>query len=185
MIKPKAVYCFNVFFEGGNSMKFLIASAVALSTLAVASAAQAQSQGRMYFEGDVIRGNQAGAPFAPCVLNNRFQRLEKVVFRFKINDAEGKQVDDKGLKSLYVELPNGTKLQAGYGQHPPRGEAADYFWSAAWIIPSDLPSGSLAYKATLTDNQGGTQTWEPFKIRSSQFQIIDGQITLQPVPAKK
>ena len=163
-------------------MKFLIASAVALSTLAVASAAQAQSQGRMFFEGDVIRGNQAGAPFAPCVLNNRFQRLEKVVFRFRIVDGDGKPVDDKGLKSLFVDLPNGTKLQAAFGPH---GQGADHFWTAAWIVPSDLPSGSLAYKATLTDNQGREQNWEPFKIRPSQFQIIDGQITLQPVPAKK
>ena len=163
-------------------MKFLIASAVALSTLAAVSTAQAQSQGRMFFEGDVIRGNQAGAPFAPCVLNNRFQRLEKVVFRVRLVDGDGKPVDDKGVKSLYVDLPNGTKLQAAFGPH---GQGADHFWTAAWIVPSELPSGSLAYKATLTDNQGGTQTWEPFKIRPSQFQIIDGQITLQPVPAKK
>src|SRR5262245_11905353 len=64
--------------QGRASMKFLIAPAIAVSVLAFASAAQAQGQGRLFFEGDVIRGNQPGAPFAPCVLNNRFQRLEKV-----------------------------------------------------------------------------------------------------------
>src|SRR5258706_10423275 len=72
MIKPKAVYCFNVFFQGENSMKFLIASAVALSTLAAASAAHAQSQGRMFFECDVICGDPAGAPLSPRVLDKRF-----------------------------------------------------------------------------------------------------------------
>jgi len=163
-------------------MKLLIAPAIALSALAFASGAQAQSQGRLFFEGDVIRGNQAGAPFAPCVLNNRFQRLEKVVFRFRILDGDGNPIDDKGIKSLFVDLPNGTKLQAAFGPH---GGGTDHFWTAAWIVPSDLPTGSLAYKATLTDNQGRAQTWEPFKVRPSQFQIIDGQITLQPVPAKK
>jgi len=166
-------------------MKFVFASAVALSALAFVSTAQAQSQGRVFFEGDVIRGNQPGAPGAPCVLNNRFQRLEKVVFRFKIIDADGKPLDDKGVKSLFVELPSGQKLQAGYGQHPPRGEAADHFWTAAWIIPTEQPTGTFAYKATLTNNQGQTQTWEPFKIRSSQFTVLDGAVTVVPPPAKK
>ena len=166
-------------------MKFLIAPAVALSVLGFAAVAQAQSQGRLFFEGDIIRGAQQGAPGPFCVLNNQFKRLEKVVFRFRIVDPDGKPVDDKGVKSLFVELPGGQRLQAGYGQHPPRGEAADYFWTAAWIIPTEQPTGTFAYKATLTDNQGGTQTWEPFKIKSSQFAVVDGAITIQAPPAKK
>ena len=100
----------------------------------------------------------------------------------RLLDGDGNPVDGQGVKSLYVDLPNGTKLQAAYGPH---GGGTDHFWTAAWIVPSDLPTGALAYKATLTRNDGGEQTWEPFKIRPSQLQIIDGQITLQPVPAKK
>jgi hypothetical protein len=167
-------------------MKVLTVSAVTLSVLGFASVAQAQQQGgRVFFEGDVIRGAQQGAPGPFCVLNNQFKRLEKVVFRFRIVDPEGKALDDKGIKSLFVELPSGQKLQAGYGQHPPRGEAADHFWTAAWIIPNEQPTGTFAYKATVTDLQGHTQTWEPFKIKSSQFSVVDGAITIQPPPAKK
>jgi len=167
-------------------MKVLTVTAVTLSVLGFASAAQAQQQGaKLFFEGDVIRGAQQGAPGPFCVLNNQFKRLEKVVFRFRVVDPDGKALDDKGIKSLFVELPGGQKLQAGYGQHPPRGEAADYFWTAAWIIPTEQPTGTFAYKATVTDLQGRTQTWEPFKIKSSQFAVADGAITIQPPPAAK
>src|SRR5262249_5639474 len=125
-------------------MKVFTVSAVALSVLGFATAANAQQQGaRVFFECDVIRGAQQGAPVRFCVLNNQFKRLEKVVFRFRIVDGDGKALDDKGIKSLFVELPGGQKLQAGYGQHPPRGEAADYFWTAAWIIPTEQPTGTF------------------------------------------
>jgi hypothetical protein len=33
--------------------------------------------------------------------------------------------------------------------------------------------------------QGRSQTWEPFKIKSSQFSVVDGAVTIQPPPAKK
>jgi hypothetical protein len=101
-------------------MKFLTVSAVTLSVLGFASAAQAQQQGgRLFFEGDVIRGNQPGAPGPACVLNNQFKRLEKVVFRFRILDQNGNALDASGIKSLFVDVPGGnTKLQAAYGPHP-------------------------------------------------------------------
>jgi hypothetical protein len=159
--------------------KILTASAAALSVLGFANLAQAQTAKRVFFEGDVIRGAQQGAPGPFCVLNNQFKRLEKVVFRFRLVDADGKPVDDKGIKSLFVELPGGQRLQAGYGQHPPRGEAADHFWTAAWIIPEEQPNGTLAYKAIVTHQEGQAQTWEPFKIKSSQFTVVDGQIEIK------
>jgi hypothetical protein len=165
-------------------MKSLIAPAIALSVLGFATSAHAQAS-RLFFEGDIIRGAQPGAPGPLCALNSQFKRLEKVVFRFRILDQSGKELDDKGLKSLVVQMPDGQKLEARYGQHPPRGEAADHFWTAAWVIPESYPSGSFMYKATATDTQGHAQTWEPFKIKTSQFNVIDGKIELKPPPAKK
>src|SRR5437667_2412068 len=88
-------------------MKTLTISAVALSVLGFANVAQAQQAGKLFFEGDIIRGAQAGAPGPFCVLNSQFKRLEKVVFRFRILDATGKPLDDKGLKTLVVQLPDG------------------------------------------------------------------------------
>jgi hypothetical protein len=40
------------------------------------------------------------------------------------------------------------------------------------------------FKATATDSQGHSQTWEPFKIKSSQFNVVDGAITITPPPEK-
>jgi len=161
-------------------MKSWIVPAVALSVLGFATSANAQASGRLFFEGDIIRGAQPGAPGPLCALNSQFKRLEKVVFRFRVLDASGKALDDKGLKNLTVIMADGQKLEARYGQHPPRGEAADYFWTAAWIIPESYPSGSFFYKATATDLQGQSQMWEPFKIKTTQFNVIDGKIELKP-----
>jgi len=151
-------------------MKRLIFSV--LATLGVAHAAAAQD---LFVEGDIVRGAQEGAPGPVCVLTNQFQHLEKVVFRFRVLDQGGKLLDDKGLKSLVVQLPTGEKLESYYGGHPPAAPE-DYFWVAAWVIPASFPSGTFAYKATVTDMQGHSQTWEPFKRVTSQFQVLPGAI---------
>jgi hypothetical protein len=157
-----------------------------LAFVGFAGSAQAQmSSGKLFFEGDIIRGAQAGAPGPFCVLNSAFKHLEKVVFRLRIVDQNGKELDDKGVKSVEVQLPDGKKIEGRYGQHPPRGQAADHFWTAAWQIPTDYPSGSFFYKAVVTDMNGQTHTWEPFKIKTSQFNVVDGAVEIKPPPAKK
>ncbi len=160
-------------------MKFLTMSAVALSMLGFATGAQAQ--GRLFFEGDIVRGAQPGAPGPFCVLNGQFKRLEKVVWRVRVQDQDGKALDDKGLKSIMVELPDGKKLPGRFGRHPPpqAGPATDFFWTVAWIVPDDYPSGTFVYKVEATDMQGKTYTWEPFKVKNSQFAIVPGKIELK------
>ena len=44
----------------------------------------ARAEGKLFFEGDIVRGDQEGAPGPGCVLNNQFKRLEKVVWRLRI-----------------------------------------------------------------------------------------------------
>ena len=68
-----------------------------------------------------------------------------------------------------------------YGQHPPpsQGPAADYFWTAIWIIPSAYPTGSLSYKVTATDLDGNAQTWEPFKTKPARLMVVDGEIEIK------
>ena len=63
--------------------------------------------------------------------------------------------------------------------HIPRrreGPATDHFWTAAWVIPANYPTGTFAYKVVATDLQGQTHTWEPFNWTTSQLQVIDGQV---------
>jgi len=148
--------------------------------IGISSAAQAQ-QSKLFFEGDIVRGDQEGAPGPGCVLNNQFKRLEKVVWRLRILDASGKALDDKALKSLVVELPDGQKMAARFSVHPPPriGPAVDHFWTARWIIPTEYPSGSFYYKVVATNLDGTSQTWEPFKSLTSRLAILDGAIEIK------
>ena len=143
----------------------------------------------LFIDGDIVRGAQEGAPGPVCVLTNQFMHLEKVVFRFRVRDRDGKLLDDKALKSLVVEMPDGTKLQGVYGGHPPAtpanpGGPTDYFWVGAWVIPATYPSGTFRYKATATDLQGHTQSWEPIHRVTSEFQVLPGAIAFNKPPAR-
>jgi hypothetical protein len=162
------------------AMKTLTLSAVAFCLLAFAGAAQAQ-QAKLFFEGDIVRGDLDGAPGPGCALNSQFKHLEKVLWRLRILDATGKALDDKGLKSLVIELPDGQKFAARFGAHPPPriGPTVDYFWTARWIIPAEYPSGSFYYTVVATDLNGNSQTWEPFKSIPSQLTVLDGAIEIK------
>src|SRR6266700_4862021 len=157
-------------------MKILAVPVVAISMLGFANSAYAQAA-KLFIEGDMERGNQAGAPPA-CVLNNVFLHLEKVVWRVRVKDANGNVLDKQGLKSVVVELQDGKKVEAAFGGHPPRAPT-DNLWAAAWIIPADYPSGTFNYEMTATDNQGNSATWEPFKVATSQLRIEMGAIELK------
>jgi hypothetical protein len=160
-------------------------SAAALSVFGCAVAAQAQT-GKLFFEGDIVIGGKPGTA-DDCVLRNRFQRLQKVVWRIRVLDQTGKSLDGKALKSLEVQLPDGQKFAARFGPHPPPrlGPAEDFFWTAAWTIPESYPTGTFAYKAIATDLQGQTHTWEPFKRSTSQLQIVAGNVPSKTSPAKQ
>ena len=159
----------------------LAAMVLSIAVAGFANEAKAQSTGKLFFEGDMVRGDQEGAPGPFCVLTNQFKRLEKVVWRVRVLDNTGKALDDKGLKSLAIELTDGQKLAGRFGPHPgPRqGPATDHFWSARWIIPAGYPSGTFVYKVVATDLEGNTQTWEPFKRVTSQLQVIPGEIEIR------
>jgi hypothetical protein len=154
------------------------ALAMAIAAFGFAETANAQTAKKLFFEGDLVRGAQPGAPGPFCVLNNQFKRQEKVVWRVRVLDESGKALDEKGLKSVLIELPDGQKLEARYGPHPPPslGPAADHFWHAVWIIPTNYPSGTFAYKVIATDTDGKAATWEPFKLTASQLTVVAGEI---------
>jgi hypothetical protein len=131
-----------------------VAIALSGAVLGLTSGAQAQVSGaaKLFFEG---------------------------VWRFRVLDQNGKSLDGTGLKSLIVELPDGQKVNAQYGPHPGAANPTDFFWTAIWIIPSAYPNGTFVYKATATDAQGQTATWEPFKRVTSQLQVVPGEIEIK------
>ena len=163
------------------TIAFALATLIAGPGLVQVANAQGAAGKRLFFEGDLVRGAQQGAPGPFCVLNNQFKRLEKVVWRIRVLDEAGQSLDGGGLKSLVVELPDGQKLDAKYGPHPPpaQGPATDYFWTAIWIIPTSYPSGTFVYKVVATDLDGKSQTWEPFKRNTSQLQVVAGEVEIK------
>jgi hypothetical protein len=39
-------------------------------------------------------------------------------------------------------------------------------------VPEDYPTGTLLYKVIATDADGDVTEWEPFKIKTSQLNIV-------------
>jgi hypothetical protein len=155
-------------------MKKSIICAAAMATAVLGPAGTVSAQD-LFLDGDMVRGQQDGAPGPICVLVSQFQHLEKVVFRFRVRDQNGRELDDKALKSLIVELPSGEKLEGYYGGHPPASPEV-YMWVATWTIPASYPSGTLTYKAVATDRQGHSQSWEPLRRVTSELQVLPGAI---------
>lgn len=140
---------------------------------AASSSAMAQSAQKIAFSGDMVLGNtpRMGPP-PPCILTNRFVRGDQVVFRMRLTDpATGKDLDASGVTGVKVEVSNGQSLPMKFGSHP-RGQATDNFWTAAWIVPKDHPTGTLNYKVVAVAKDGSTQSWEPFKVAASQLTVV-------------
>jgi hypothetical protein len=150
----------------------LLSSLCAAGVLGASAPALAQPP--FFFEGDMVTGRpQPGVKAPVCVLASQFRRKDMVVWRIRVLDAAtGQPLDDKALKSLQVELPNGQKFGAKYGPHPPKGTPSDHFWSAAWEIPADYPTGTRSYTVSAVDQQGRSATWQPFKMAPSQLTIV-------------
>jgi hypothetical protein len=165
-----------------NARKLLC---IALPLAIVGLADVAAAEQKLFIEGDIVRGNTpSGATGPVCVLANQFKRKENVIFRLRVRSIAGEALDDKKLKSLVVELSNGRKLNAEYRARPPVATRKalgldgpiDYFWSAAWLIPADHPTGSLTYQVVATDTDGNTQSWVPMKDLRSLPMVMDGDV---------
>ncbi len=159
--------------------------ALCLASAGFADLSTAQETQKLFIEGDIVRGNTpAGITGPVCVLANQFKRKENVVFRIRVRNATGQPLDDKSLKGIVVELSDGQKFAASYRSRPPANvrerfglsEPTDYFWSAAWLIPADYPTGSLSYRVVATDAQGNTQSWAPFKDPRSLPMVMPGDV---------
>ena len=154
-------------------------SLAVLLALGVAPLAQAQNAKPLFIAADMVTGPGGSGPI--CVLRSQFMRKEKVAWRIRVQDATGKKLDNKSLKSLVVELSDGQKFSAQFRGHPPGDAPTDHFWSTSWAIPEDYPTGSFNYKVIATALDGTTQSWEPFNVKPSLLTVIAG--TFEP-PAK-
>ena len=144
----------------------------ALFALAAAPAFAQDAAPKLFFEGDIVRGGGPTAKGPACVLNSQFKRGETAIFRIRLIDPKtGKSLDDKGVKSMGIELSNGEKFPMSFHGHPPK-DSTDWFWVGGWPIPESQPTGSLTYKVVATTLDGSTVTWTPFKVAPSQLTIL-------------
>ena len=159
--------------------------AVSWAVFGFANVAAAQEAQKLFIEGDIVRGNTPNGITGPvCVLANQCKRKENVVFRIRVRNVAGQPLDDKNIKGIVVELSDGQKFPAAYRSRPPTAvraalglsEPTDYFWSAAWLIPQDYPTGSLSYRVVATDMDGNTQRWTPFKDPRSLPLVMSGDV---------
>ena len=159
-----------------NSRRWVVASLFAAMAGSGVAAAAADTHS-LFFEGDMVRGGTAAGVTGPaCVLASQFKRRELVVWRIRVRDANGQNVDANTLNSLVVELPDGQSFPARFGPHP-KGKDTDQFWSTSWTVPADYPTGTFAYKVVATGKDGTTRTWAPFNVAPSQLTIIAGDVT--------
>ena len=157
--------------------RVLAAATLAVAALLSVPDAPALAAGPFFFEGDMVRGRtQDGASGPTCVLTSEFKRKEPVVWRLRIRDAKGEPVDQKGMKTVAIALPDGKTFDMKFGPHP-RGKTDDYFWTTSWEIPADYPTGTIGFKVVATDLDGKTHEWKPFNVELSWLKIIPGDVT--------
>lgn len=153
----------------GSGKYRLSAFAIALAPLGFAAPVHAQSAQapEFAFEGDMVLGHA-------CVLTSQFKHFQSIVWRIRVTDPKtGKNMDDKSLKSLVVELSDGQKFPMKYKGHPAGANPpTDHFWSTSWQIPESYPTGSFSYKVVALGLDGQETDWEPFKVAASQLTIV-------------
>lgn len=131
----------------------------------------------LFFEGDMVRGGTEKGMTGPvCVLASQFKRGESVVWRIRVRDAQGRDVDASMVQSVTVKLPDGQTFPARFGPHP-KGKETDTFWSTSWIVPADYPTGALSYTVIAKAKDGSEQTWAPFKVAMSELTVVAGEVT--------
>ena len=154
-----------------NGIAVILASAAMLGLPGAAMAASPH----LFISGDMVTSPPDGSGAPDCVLASQFKHGMGVVFRVRVQDPNGADVTDTGLKSLVVDLSSGQTVKLKYGGHPHKNPQ-DHFWSGAWEIPADFPSGSMSYKVVATLPDGTTQDWVPFNVKTSQLTILPGDV---------
>jgi len=148
-----------------------------LTSAALASPVHADTGtgGNLVILADFVQGAPSPYPgVPPCVQTSRFPQGTSAVIRIRVIDAAtGQALTDADLSSLQVTIDGDPPLAARYGNHPGGGgPPTDQFWTAAWRIPADYPTGAVAVTITATANDGRSATWIPFNVAASNLTVI-------------
>ncbi|GER73607.1 hypothetical protein BpPP18_16740 [Weizmannia acidilactici] len=103
-----------------------------------------------------------------CILQIRFEADNKIIFRINAIDPN----TNKQAKSakLQVHLSTGKVLEMKLDRNPPTDKSGLMFWTAAYPVTQDTPTGILNYYVTATDGDKKGEN-HPFKVQPSLLTI--------------
>src|ERR1051326_2281390 len=165
---------------GGGTGETATSATQAPAAPAVTAQATAAPQKATFLilQGDTVRSPEGltdeEKTFLSCVQQSRFPQSSRIVWRYKVIDpVTSKPLDDKGLTSFDLVLPDGTKTAFKYGGHGGTKEApADFFWTAGFSVPKDYPTGLFNYQIKAVAASGATGAFDQFKVPSAQLTIV-------------
>jgi hypothetical protein len=102
-----------------------------------------------------------------CIPQLTFNPGDTIVWRAEIQNPSGVRLSAARIKALGIEaavvLKDGTKVPLKFGVHPPfpNAPATDTYWSAAYFVKGDHPTGTLPWTVNLTDAAGHKVTFTP------------------------
>jgi hypothetical protein len=153
----------------------LIATGCQAAPAPAAKAAAAPVANKLILMVDIVHGaknlTEDQRPTRGCVLNNRFPRNSEVVWRARVHDpSTGEGMSDKEAKTE-IRLANGTNIEMNY--RPARNDPTELYWTGAWVVPKDHPTGTLNFSVVATDDNGRSGEFKPINVPSSLLVITD------------
>jgi hypothetical protein len=102
-----------------------------------------------------------------CIPRSVFNPGDTIVWRAEVQDPAGvrltaAQIKTLGIKAV-VALKDGTKVPLNFGIHPPfpNAPATDTYWSGAYFVKGDHPTGTMPWTVMVTDAAGNTVNFSP------------------------
>jgi hypothetical protein len=133
----------------------------------------------LILQGDTVRSPEGltdeEKTFLSCTQQSRYPQGSRIVWRFKALDPiSGKALDDKGIKSFDLTLPDGKTQAFKYGGHPGGATAVptDFFWTAGFSVPKDYPTGLFNFQIKAVGIDGAVGTFDQLKVSSSLLTIV-------------
>jgi hypothetical protein len=142
--------------------------AVAAGAILVPSLAQAADPPKkldVMLYVDTVNGTSRAPGVSPrprggCTQTNVYRRGEQQVFRVWGTQAgSGEILSTENVQYAYVTVPGTPNLKLNWGAHGATSNRV-WFWTAAWILPTDYPLGEGTAKIVFKTEDGTFGTYE-------------------------
>ena len=105
-----------------------------------------------------------------CVIQNRFQHGDKIVFRASaVDSGSNAQLEEA---TVTVVLGNGKELPMTLGPH---GQKETMLWTASYTVPDDEATGTLDYKY-IAEFDGQKAEYTQFDVQPTLLTIVAPEV---------